>query len=231
MKRIIKVWSDARVQCFLVVLVLSFACPAYGIDISLRWDPSVEPDLAGYKIYYKTGSSGPPYNGWDASEGDSPIEIDTYQVLVGNVCEYTLSDLNEAKNYYFVVTAYDAEGNGSAYSNEVCFNCADLDGPPAISDVWPFETEPRTKVVLFGSGFGNRQLDSVVHIGPKSFDLGHSRVKFWSDTIIEIKIPFGNKGCEWWKGKDLKEQKVWATVGGMQSNEKTLEVIKPDTCP
>ncbi|MBW2319160.1 MAG: fibronectin type III domain-containing protein [Deltaproteobacteria bacterium] len=129
MKRIIKVWSDARVQCFLVVLALSFACPAYGIDINLRWDSSVEPDLAGYKIYYKTGSSGPPYNGWDALEGNSPIEIDTYQVLVGNACEYALSDLNESKNYYFVVTAYDAEGNESAYSNEVCFNCADLTEP------------------------------------------------------------------------------------------------------
>lgn len=118
-----RVWSDARVQCFLVFLVLSFACPAYGIDITLMWDPNVEPDLAGYKIYYKTGSPGPPYNGWEAFEGNSPIAIDAYQALVGNTCEFTLIGLDEAETYYFVTTAYDAEGNESAYSNEVCFNC------------------------------------------------------------------------------------------------------------
>jgi hypothetical protein len=123
MRKTSRVWLNARMECFLILLILCFASPAYGIDINLRWDPNVEPDLSGYRIYYKTGSPGPPYNGWGALEGDSPIAIDAYQVLVGNACEFTISDLEDDLVYYFVVTAYDTEGNESDYSNEVCFNC------------------------------------------------------------------------------------------------------------
>jgi hypothetical protein len=123
MRRISRFWFNARVECFLIVISLCFAYPANGIDITLQWDPNVEPNLSGYKIYYKTDSPGPPYNGWGASEGDSPIAIGAYQVLVGNACEFTISDLDETEAYYFVVTAYDTEWNESDYSNEVCFNC------------------------------------------------------------------------------------------------------------
>lgn len=123
MKKTLTVWLNAGVDCFLILLILCFASPVYGIDINLRWDPNVEPDLSGYRIYYKTGSPGPPYNGWGALEGDSPIAIDAYQVLIGDACEFTIRDLDETKAYYFVVTAYDTEWNESDYSNEVCFNC------------------------------------------------------------------------------------------------------------
>jgi len=161
MRRILRVWFNARVECFLILLILCFACPAYGIDINLRWDPNVEPDLSGYKIYYKTGSPGPPYNGWGALEGNSPIAIDAYQVLVGNACEFTISDLDETEAYYFVVTAYDTEWNESDYSNEVCFNCGEQSDYPTISHIWPLEAEPLTRAILFGSGFGDTQQDGI----------------------------------------------------------------------
>ena len=37
------------------VLVL-FPMVAYGSAVELAWDPNTEPDLAGYKIYYRTAS-------------------------------------------------------------------------------------------------------------------------------------------------------------------------------
>lgn len=95
-----------------LLLVLFFSTVAWAGSVILEWDPNTEPDLAGYKIYYKIGSSGEPYNGTGAAEGDSPIDV-------GNVTEFILSGLTEGLTYYFVATAYDTEGLESDYSNEV----------------------------------------------------------------------------------------------------------------
>jgi hypothetical protein len=46
----------------------------------------------GYRVYYKQGSAGPPYNGADAGGGMQPSPID-----VGNVTTFTLSDLAPVK--------------------------------------------------------------------------------------------------------------------------------------
>jgi len=62
---------------------------------TLSWNPNLEPDLAGYKIYYDTDSSY-PYR---------------YSIDVGNVTNYTLTGL-PSDFYYFTVTAYDTETDG-----------------------------------------------------------------------------------------------------------------------
>ena len=92
-----------------ITLLLLWVIPANALDITLAWtsDPSVD----GYKIYYKSGSSGPPYDGTGAAEGDSPIDV-------GWVDEFTLRALSDDEDYYFAVTAYNAYGE-SGYSNEV----------------------------------------------------------------------------------------------------------------
>jgi hypothetical protein len=46
----------------------------------------------GYRVYYKQGSAGPPYNGTDAGGGMQASPID-----VGNVTMFTLSDLAPVK--------------------------------------------------------------------------------------------------------------------------------------
>ncbi len=79
------------------------------MDITLAWD--IDSTVDGYHLYYKAGSSGPPYNGTGAAEGDSPVDV-------GWVSEFTLRDLSDDDDYYFVVTAYTQDGQ-SGYSNEV----------------------------------------------------------------------------------------------------------------
>ena len=74
------------------------------IDVSLTWQPNTEPDLAGYNIYYKSGSSALPYS----------VKID-----VGNATAYKIKNLSDEETYYFVVTAYDRANLESDYSNEV----------------------------------------------------------------------------------------------------------------
>jgi len=44
-------------------------------QVHLAWDANSESDLLGYKIYYKTGSSGAPYDGSGADQGPSGISL------------------------------------------------------------------------------------------------------------------------------------------------------------
>jgi len=78
---------------------------------NLSWDahPSFTTGY-GYKVYYDSDSSLPPYEGSGLNEGDSPIDV-------GNQTSYTLTGLDPSKDYYLTVTAYDNDGHESWYSN------------------------------------------------------------------------------------------------------------------
>ena len=103
-------WKGALIT---VTLFLSFQAPVYAADATLRWDANTEADLAWYKVYYKTGSSGGPY--------DNTINV-------GNVTTYSLHGLTDGITYYFVVSAYDTEGLESNYSNEVSTDTVAISG-------------------------------------------------------------------------------------------------------
>jgi hypothetical protein len=64
----------------------------------------------GYKVYYDTDSSIPPYEGTGLNEGDSPIDV-------GDQTTYILTGLDLNKDCHLAVTAYDNEGHESWYSN------------------------------------------------------------------------------------------------------------------
>ncbi len=100
------------VGCSVIALLFCFVTPCHAMDITLAWDANTEPNLAGYKVYYDTDGSGAPYSGAGAAEGDSPIDV-------GNVTEFTLSDLVDGEVHFFAVTAYNNEDLESGYSNEV----------------------------------------------------------------------------------------------------------------
>lgn len=92
--------------------VLLSALPEHRI-IHLSWQQIPDPRITGYKIYYDTDQSGAPYSGTANSEGENS------PVWVGNIGEYTLTGLNNDYVYYTAVTAIDAYGNESGYSNEL----------------------------------------------------------------------------------------------------------------
>ena len=73
-----------------------FAPLAHSVEVILAWDASIEPDLAGYKLYYKTDTSGPPYNGTGATEGESPIDV-------GNLTEFTVHGLTEVLRTFLLL--------------------------------------------------------------------------------------------------------------------------------
>ena len=67
-------------------------------DTTIRWDPSTEPDVAGYEVVYRDTTS--PF--WETV------------IDAGKVTEYTI-DLSK-DNYFFGVRAYDEEGHRSLVS-------------------------------------------------------------------------------------------------------------------
>lgn len=76
--------------------------PGFFVAAMLIWQPNLEPDLAGYKVYI--GEKSRQY---------------TAVFNVGKRTRYSLAELSPDKTYYLAVTAYDASGNESALSQEV----------------------------------------------------------------------------------------------------------------
>ena len=88
---------------FLIVFIaILTASPTWAGTVTLTWDPNIESDMAGYKVYHGTASGS--Y---------------TMALNAGNVTQYTVNNLTDGQTYYFAVTAYDTSGNESGYSNEV----------------------------------------------------------------------------------------------------------------
>jgi uncharacterized membrane protein YgcG len=89
----------------LVFAAIVFIHPSsLAFQLTLEWDPNVDQDLAGYIVYYGTGSHNYKYD-----------------VDVGEETSVTISGLDDRKKYYFAVTAYDEEGNESGYSAEIAY--------------------------------------------------------------------------------------------------------------
>lgn len=105
----------------LVIIGIAFVpVNADALELTLAWDANTEENLGGYKIYYKEGAAGEPYDGTGATEGNSPIDV-------GNVTEFTLRGLSDSTSttYRFVVTAYNTDDPvlESGYSNMVSSRC------------------------------------------------------------------------------------------------------------
>ena len=79
--------------------------PAANGTATLTWDPVTASNLSGYRVYYGTT----PGN-YLQSPGQG--------ISVGNVTTFTVTGLGSGVRYYFAVTAFDASGNESSYSNE-----------------------------------------------------------------------------------------------------------------
>ena len=103
--------------CLFVLVLLLLETSALSADVTLAWDPNSEADLEGYGVYFKLGSSGPPYElfGYvtlqELNDPDNPA--------------FEVTGLAKGSSYYFSVTAYDTAGNESGYSAPVCAQIGD----------------------------------------------------------------------------------------------------------
>jgi Fibronectin type III domain len=97
-------WSRCLMQG---ILLLSVLIPLLAIatgSVRLTWNPSTDPSVAGYKIYYGVAS-----------------RAYTDAIPVGNTTNVTISNLVDGTTYYFAATAYNALGQESPFSNEAVY--------------------------------------------------------------------------------------------------------------
>lgn len=84
----------------LISLTVFLTKPSFAKDYTFSWSANSGP-VEGYKFYYKKGgSAGPPFDGYDAIEGESPISIT-------GLTSFTISGLEDNTTYHFALTAYD----------------------------------------------------------------------------------------------------------------------------
>ncbi|MBW2604884.1 MAG: hypothetical protein JRE28_11320 [Deltaproteobacteria bacterium] len=106
MRQLKKKRRSANLMLILLFLFifLGLVSSLHAMDITLQWTPNNEPDLAGYKVFYR-------------EEGQSYNYIAPYWECTEAEC--TIYDLDITKTYYFVVRAFDIDGFTSSDSNEV----------------------------------------------------------------------------------------------------------------
>jgi hypothetical protein len=107
-------WRRAVLVSILFVGLSTFG-PSCGLavnSLTIGWDPSLDAQVIGYKVYYGTASGS--Y---------------TNVVAVGNATIATVSNLVDGTTYFLAATAVDAMGLESVFSNEAVFTNA-ITPPP-----------------------------------------------------------------------------------------------------
>ena len=104
-----------------MIFLLFGSAQALAADIPLMWDPSESPDISGYKVYFGNYS-----------------RIYGAPITIGNRTNYTVTGLSPG-TWYFAVTAYNAAGMESGYSNEVSKAIATAPAPPKSLRIWIFQ--------------------------------------------------------------------------------------------
>jgi hypothetical protein len=95
---------------FTSVISLVGQTKCFATNVSLQWDTETDTSVVGYNVYYQADSSTQPFSGTGATNGASPINVQ-------NQTSATINGLDPSHVYYFAVTAYNASGVESSYSN------------------------------------------------------------------------------------------------------------------
>lgn len=129
-------------------------------EVKLAWDPSPDPDVTNYRVYW--GYQSRTYTTW---------------FDVGNVTNATVGALAEGTRYFFAVTATTDDGWESDYSNEVEYTTP-LSPPPApVVELRP-GANPWEVQLVWSASADSRVTNYRVYWGtrsrtyPAAFDVG-----------------------------------------------------------
>ena len=106
--------------CLLGWVMLSLVSAEATQSVNFGWDPSADPNVAGYNIYFGTSS-----------------HIYTNKVSVGNVTGASVGGLAEGVTYYFAATTYDTLNLESSYCDELTYTVPNqpTNQPPTITSL------------------------------------------------------------------------------------------------
>lgn len=155
-----------RALCLVLLFLFCKTSPAFAGDAILSWTPNTDSDVAGYKVYYGTVSR----------HYGAPI-------TVGNQTAYTVTGLGLG-TYYFALTAYDAAGNESAFSNEISKTFFDTSAPVSGNtppeDAQPSDMTPPADVQHFSAVPGDREI-TLQWINPPDVDFAGVLIRYRTD--------------------------------------------------
>ncbi len=122
--------------------------------ITLSWDPSPTPEVVGYRLHY------------GEQIGNYTTVID-----VGNQTSAEVANLIDGTTYYFVVTAYDADGTESSPSEEIHY----MPSPAILLNISArsyVQTDDNVLIAGFTvGGFGEKKI-VVRALGPSLSNAG-----------------------------------------------------------
>ena len=158
--------QSSIVATSIVCFIFFFASTSlsYSAEVTLAWDANTESDLAGYMLYYKTGSSGEPYDGTGIDQGDSGINILLDNLATTDSPSFSLTGLQGNTFYYFVLTAVDSSGNESGYSTEVMYESTSTVVTNAITS----SSGPNGNITPVGTTTVTQGADQTYSISPDS---------------------------------------------------------------
>ena len=173
-------------------------------QVTLGWDSNPEPDLEGYVVYRNIGSAGPPYD-----YSDTLPEDDLADPLHPKA---TLTGLQEGKEYFIALTAYNTDGVESSFSNDVCVEVINGAVEACSMSVAPVAS---TVSSSGGSGGGNASCFISVSSGESSmfskFVAGQaapSRVMTIMLLFLILITAVKSKSLKSWKAMRLKSSQA-----------------------
>ncbi|ADI84783.1 Ig-like domain-containing protein [Geobacter sulfurreducens] len=174
-------------------------------DVTLQWDANTETTVAGYKVYYNADSAGPPFSGTGT---------------VGKVTSTTLTGLDPSKTYYFAVTAYDATGTESTYSNIV--SAAEATAPTVSI------TSPASGSSI--SGTTSVAISATDNVGVTSVELYVDGVLKGTDTSSPYSVSLNTTQLS--AGTHTLQAKAYDAAGNVgQSTAFSVTVVNDTTAP
>jgi hypothetical protein len=199
--------------------------------------------LDGVGFYAQRQGVRPDGYGWESSvilaSPDDTVSVDPANINSWSNWQIQLTMPELTPAFYGVsietVYFYDTDGNsqytlGVDQVHQIVTSdpvLLQLISAPIIDKIRGIK-EPGKRIRIIGSGFGDTQGDSILHLGERALDSSKRRIKLWSDTMIKIKLP--DYPCSWFMG-DVRRLKVWVTVNDVDSNVKKPRILKPESCP
>lgn len=94
---------------------------------------------------------------------------------------------------------------------------------PYINNVSPNPCQTGQIITITGERFGSTQGASEVHLGKMIFKAGNKKIKMWSNTEIQFKVPAYSS----WPSGRTRTKNLWIKVNGLDSNVIPLTITKP----
>lgn len=132
---------------------------AAAASVALQWDASPDTTVVGYKVHYQPDSTTQPF------QGPAPVDVQA-------ATSATVDNLDPTHAYSFAVTAYDASGTESDYSNVITI--------PEMAPPTTSVTSPAATVTVAG----------VVLVTAEAADnVGVTNVEFYVNGVLKATVP------------------------------------------